>query len=40
MDSKYKILDQIGEGSFGSVYLVKDSKERNYALKKIHVDPF
>jgi serine/threonine protein kinase len=36
----YKTIDIIGEGSFGSVYLVKDTKDRSYALKKIHVDPF
>jgi serine/threonine protein kinase len=36
----YKSIDIIGEGSFGSVYLIKDSKDRSYALKKIHVDPF
>ena len=36
----YKTVDIIGEGSFGSVYLVKDNKDRSYALKKIHVDPF
>jgi len=36
----YTSLDIIGEGSFGSVYLVKDNKDRLYALKKIHVDPF
>jgi len=32
----YKSIDIIGEGSFGSVYLIKDSKDRSYALKKIH----
>lgn len=37
---QYKSLDIIGEGSFGSVYLIADSKNRNFALKKIHVDPF
>jgi serine/threonine protein kinase len=36
----YTSVDIIGEGSFGSVYLVKDNKDRSYALKKIHVDPF
>jgi serine/threonine protein kinase len=40
METKYKMIDLIGEGSFGSVYLVKDAKDRSYALKKIHVDPF
>jgi serine/threonine protein kinase len=37
---QYKSVDIIGEGSFGSVYLIRDSKERPFALKKIHVDPF
>ena len=37
---QYKSVDIIGEGSFGSVYLIKDAKDRSYALKKIHVDPF
>ena len=37
---KYKTIETIGEGSFGSVYLVKDSKERSFALKRIHVNPF
>ena len=36
----YKSIETIGEGSFGSVYLVKDSKERYFALKRIHVNPF
>lgn len=36
----YKPLESIGEGSFGSVYLVKDSKERLFALKRVHVNPF
>ena len=36
----YKSVDIVGQGSFGSVYLVKDSKDRNFALKRIHVDPF
>jgi serine/threonine protein kinase len=40
MDKKYNIVTLIGEGSFGSVYLVKDGKNRSYALKKINVDPF
>ena len=30
----------IGEGSFGSVYRVKDGKDRSFALKKINVNPF
>lgn len=37
---KYKSEEIIGEGSFGSVYLIRDNKDRPFALKKIHVDPF
>ena len=40
MESKYKSISRIGEGSFGSVYLIKDEKDRSFALKKIRVDPF
>ncbi len=40
MQQQYKSVDIIGEGSFGSVYLIRDNKDRPYALKKIHVDPF
>ena len=34
------MVDIIGQGSFGSVYLIKDKKERLFALKKVKVDPF
>jgi serine/threonine protein kinase len=37
---QYKSVEIIGEGSFGSVYLAKDSKNRSFALKRIRVDPF
>jgi NIMA (never in mitosis gene a)-related kinase len=37
---QYKSIDIIGEGSFGSVYLVKDLKGKSFALKRIHVNPF
>ena len=33
-------ISELGQGSFGRVYLVKDSKERHFALKKIRVTPF
>lgn len=36
---KHKFIDIIGEGSFGSVYLIKDNKDHLFALKKILVDP-
>jgi|JI10StandDraft_1071094.scaffolds.fasta_scaffold1458457_1 serine/threonine protein kinase len=32
---KYKKIRQLGEGSFGTVYLVQDYKKNFYALKKI-----
>ena len=40
MKSCYSCIDRIGEGSFGSVYLIKDEKDRSFALKKVRVDPF
>ena len=36
----YKVIEPIGEGSFGSVYLAQDEGGQRYALKKIHIDPF
>ena len=37
---KYNIVEILGEGSFGTVFLIKDQKGKSYALKKIQVDPF
>lgn len=37
---KYQIVEILGEGSFGTVFLIKDQKGKQYALKKIQVDPF
>ena len=31
----YKILSQIGEGTFGKIYLVKDKKDNLFSMKKI-----
>lgn len=36
----YELVEVIGEGSFGVVYLVQDEKDRKYALKKVQVNPF
>ena len=33
--SDYKIIKKIGHGSFGQIFMVKDSINRKYALKKI-----
>ena len=35
---QYRIIKEIGKGSFGYVYLVEDIKNNNkrYALKRIH----
>ena len=30
----------MGEGSFGTVYLIADNKGNKYALKKVQVNPF
>ena len=35
MMEKYKKIQHLGEGSYGTVYLVQDPKGKKYALKKI-----
>lgn len=37
---KYKIEELIGEGGFGSVYLVLNEKGEKFAYKKIKINPF
>lgn len=37
---EYKKIQHLGEGSYGTVYLVQDSKGRKYALKKIKMNAF
>lgn len=37
---KYETIEILGEGSFGTVYLITDSKGKKYALKKVQVNPF
>ena len=36
----YKTLEVIGSGSYGTVYLVSDERNRKYALKKVEVNAF
>ena len=36
----YKIIKQIGEGSFGIIYMVKDKEGKKYAMKKIYINKF
>jgi serine/threonine protein kinase len=41
LNSKYKLKKKLGQGGFGSVYLVEDSKDpkrENYAMKKILIE--
>jgi cyclin-dependent kinase len=37
---KYKIEELIGEGSYGSVYRVRNDQGQVFAYKRIKVDPF
>lgn len=37
---KYAFKRVLGEGSYGTVYLIEDNKKNLYALKRINVDPF
>ena len=37
---RYKVDEFIGEGSFGSVYLVRNEQGEKFAYKRIKVDPF
>lgn len=37
---QYNVIDIIGRGTFGTVYLVSDRRGNKLALKKIQIDPF
>jgi serine/threonine protein kinase len=37
---KYKRVKHLGEGSFGTVYLVQNEKGLKYAMKKIKMNSF
>jgi serine/threonine protein kinase len=38
LTKEYSVISELGEGSFGSVYLVEDEKGKKYALKKISIN--
>jgi|JI9StandDraft_2_1071091.scaffolds.fasta_scaffold773180_1 serine/threonine protein kinase len=38
--NKFKVEELIGEGAFGSVYLVRNEQGEKFAYKRIKVDPF
>ena len=40
MLEKYKFVQQIGQGSYGTVDLVEDDKGQMFALKTTEIDPF
>lgn len=35
LDTRYDIIEKLGEGGFGSIYKVKDSKNNEYAVKEL-----
>ena len=37
IDGKYTVIDQIGSGSYGDVYKVKEVRGNNYALKLLRL---
>ena len=39
MLGKYKMVNKIGEGMFGSVHLVEDPQGSRFALKSLKINP-
>lgn len=37
---KYRVQNKLGEGAFGSVYLVADDNDALYAMKSVKLNPF
>ena len=40
MLKSYKAIKKLGEGSYGTVYLVEDAHGKQYALKEIPINEF
>lgn len=40
MLENYTIVEKLGEGMYGTVYLVQNSKGEKFALKSVKVNPF
>lgn len=40
MLKNYEIVKKIGEGMFGTVYLVENSSKQKFALKTVKINPF
>lgn len=39
MLNKYKVVEEIGQGSYGTVFLVVDEDGRRFALKSVSINP-
>ena len=39
-NKKLKVMNKLGEGTFGAVSLVVDESDDKYALKSVKFDPF
>lgn len=40
IEKNYKVVENLGQGSFGTVYRIVDQKGKSYALKKMHINAF